>query len=274
MPINKYLMSLKKIKRYLENIENNKPINLSKFFKVVDALSLETSRASDDVKAYKHSGDLYIVTEIEAKLKEELYLLTSSNDWDREGLAQQNRSHDANVDGSFIIFRSSNHLPALITICGNGEVLSDIKQQKQALLIENRQNFLKINETMKFIKEYTNTNLSPELDIIFTEGNAISNALHEPFLSGYEHLSLLLDFDLGGLTIAKNLTELLPNTTMKLIVPLDIEERLSKVVEVQPHDYLEKVFDLGKNYPLVAVAASKIHKYKKILEQESYLNDI
>jgi hypothetical protein len=267
-------MSLKQIKRYLDNIENNKPINLSKFFKVVDVLSLETSRASDDIKAYKHSGDLYIVTEIEAKLKQELYLLTSSNDWNRESLAKQNRSHGANVDGSFIIIRSSNNLPTLITIGGNGEVVSGFEQKQQALLIENRQNFLKINETMKFIKEYANSDLPPDLDIIFTEGNAITNALHKPFLSEYEHLSLLLDFDLGGLTIAKNLTELLPNTSMKLILPLDIEERLSKVVEVKPPDYLEKVFDLGSNYPILTVAASIIHKHKKILEQESYLNDV
>lgn len=267
-------MSLKQIKRYLDNIENNKPINLSKFFKVVDMLSLETSRASDDVKAYKYGGDLYIVTEIEVKLKEELYLLTSSNDWNRESLAQQNRSHDANVDGSFIIIRSSNNLPTLITIGGNGDVVSGFDQKKQALLIENRQNFLKINETMKFINEYTNTNLAPDLDIIFTEGNAITNALHKSFLTEYEHLFLLLDLDLGGLTIAKNLAELLPNTTMKLILPLDIEERILKVVEVQPHDYLEKVFNLGNNYPLLSVAASIIHKHKKILEQESYLNDV
>lgn len=267
-------MSLKQIKRYLDNIENNKPINLSKFFKVVDMLSLETSRASDDIKAYKHSGDLYIVTEIEVKLKEELYLLTSSNDWSREGLAQQNRSHDANVDGSFIIIRSSDNLPTLITIGGNGEVVSGFEHKEQALFIENRQNFLKINETMKFIKEYTNTDLTPDFDIIFTEGNAITNALHKPFLSKYKNFYLLLDLDLGGLTIAKNLTELLPNTPMKLILPLDIEERLSKVVEVKPHDYLKKVFDLGNNYPLLTVAASIIYKHKKILEQESYLNDV
>lgn len=267
-------MSLKQIKRYLENIENNKPINLSKFFKVIDLLSLEAPRASDDVKAYKHSADHYIVTDIEPKLKEQLYSLTSSNDWNRESLAQQNRSHGASVNGSFIVTRSFNSLPTLVTIDGNGEVVSGFVQKKQALLIENRQNFIKINDTEKFIEGYTNLNLVPDLDVFFTEGNAITNVLHKPFLSEYEHLFLLLDLDLGGLTIAKNLIELLPDTSLSFILPLDIEERLANVVEVQTQDYLEKVFDLGNNYSVLTVAASFIHKHKKILEQESYLNDV
>ncbi len=266
-------MSLKQIKRYLENIANNKPINLSKFFKVVDVLSLETPRASDDVVAYKHSGDLYIVTGIKDKLNEELYKLTSSDNWNRESLAQQNRSHDANVDGSFIIIRSKNNLPTLVTIDGNGDVVSEFKRKQQALLIENRQKFLKIIKTMKFLEEHTNVVLSPDLDIIFTEGNSISNTLHKSFLSDYKQLFLLLDLDLGGLTIAKNLTELLPNIYMKFLLPLDIDERISKVVEVKASSYLEKVFDLGNRYPFLTAAASIIYKHKKILEQESYLND-
>lgn len=110
-----------------------------------------------------------------------------------------------------------------------------------------------------------------ELDIIFAEGNEVSNSLHKSFLESYDTLYLFFDLDLGGLTIAKNLYSLLPNQSISFLVPSDINKRLNSVVEIQQAEYLKDVITIGRECPQLARYSKLIKDSKRILEQESFL---
>jgi len=156
-------------------------------------------------------------------------------------------------------------------IDADGEYRSPITLSNDALVIENRQNFIDVEQTVQFLEKHTGFKLKPGMNIIFAEGNVISNALHKKFLSQYQHIHLCMDVDLGGLTIAKNLMSLLPKTAFSFMVPRDIEQRLARVVLRKEKHYIDAVIQLGVSTPALAPYASLIKNTQKTLEQESYL---
>lgn len=267
-------MSVKRLKQYMEKVDEHEPINLNKFFRLLDSFNLSEMRKPSDIEAIKHQGDLYVVLSIAEGLNNQIrMLLPLSGVEKRAGMATQNKSHSVKVNGSFIIKRAGVSEPIIVMIDSQGEYRKDIEQPDTALLLENRQNFIDVDKTLAFLAKRTHFNVEHDMDVIFTEGNEISNSLHKPFLSQYKHLFLCLDIDLGGLLIAKNIASLLPNTSFDFLIPDDISSRLERVVEVKPSDYLDKVINAGRSHPELKLAVKLIKDSRKTLEQESYLYD-
>ena len=264
---------MKHLSNYIKNIDSEKSINLNAFYKLVDKLKLTHRREAQDVDATKYKGQLYIVTRINDELMSELRALIAENGNSRAAAAIQNRSHSVNVNGSFLLIREQLSKPVVVMMDADGQYHCPTPQSKQALVIENRQNFIDVDLMVNFLEEHTTFRLTPKMNIIFSEGNEISNALHKKFLSHYERLHLCMDVDLGGLTIARNLMSLLPGTQFNFLMPDDIAERLDKVVEREQADYINKVLTIGLSIPALAPVAKLIKDKQKTLEQESYLHE-
>jgi len=258
---------------YIQSIDSERPINLSAFFKLVDSLILTHRREAQDVLATKFKGQLYTITQINDALMSELRVLAVDNGRSRAAAAIQNRSHSVNVNGSFLLIREQFSNPIVVMIDADGHQHAPIPLSQQALVIENRQNFIDADLMIRFLEKHTAFRLMPKMNIIFSEGNEISNALHKNFLSQYDQLHLCMDFDLGGLTIARNLMSLLPDSQINFLVPDDMAERLDKIIERKQAIYIDEVIKIGLATPELAAVAKLIKDKQKTLEQESYLHE-
>lgn len=263
---------MSRLSAYIKNIDSKRPINLPEFFKLVDSRQLTRRRVSGDVTATKIQGQLYIITNINDDLMKELRCLIVEKSHDRAAAATQNKSHSVNVNGSYLLVRCELNDPLVVMIDQHGDHRSNLIQSAEALVIENRQNFIDIDLMVNFLEKRTAFKLSPGMNVIFSDGNQISNILHKNFLSKYTCLHLCMDVDLGGLRITKNLMALLPNTTINFLVPDDISKRLDKVVERADDHTIDEVINIGLSTTLLEPYAALIKDKQKTLEQESYLH--
>ena len=264
---------MKRLSNYIKCIDSQTPINLNGFFNLVDKLRLTHHREVKDIDATKYKGQLYAVDYINDDLMSELRVLVVDNGPSRVSAATQNRSHSVKVNGSFLLMRGRLTNPVVVIIDAEGDYQCPVPLSKQALLIENRQNFIDVERMMAFLENHTPVKLDPKVNIIFSEGNEVSNTLHQRFLSNYDCIHLCMDVDLGGLTISKNLMSLLPETEFNFLVPNDIDARLDRVVERESPSYIDKVIKVGLSTPALAPYAKLIKDKHKILEQESYLHE-
>lgn len=139
-----------------------------------------------------------------------------------------------------------------------------------ALLIENRQLFLHWQNTVKFLHDQCKF-ASTNYDIIYAAGNEISNSLHQKFLSQYRKLYFCFDIDLGGVTIAKNLIEQLPDTPYQFLMPVDIHDRIAQVSRRVTADTVAKVRSLSAGHEGLTPVCQIISRHFKTIEQESFL---
>lgn len=264
-------MNIRRIQKALEDIQNHRPINLLGLKNMLVDLNLHHKSMVNSIDATKVSGQKYIVNNIHPALWNELEMLINTAGSDRISAAQQNLSHSYNVLGSFIVLRHHDQPLEIIEIKENGDYEANRTMADQALLVENRQLFISIRATLDFLYRHTNYPKNKLLDIIFAAGNEIVNQQHKNFLSQYHHLYCLFDVDLGGLSIAKNLYDLLDHSEITWLMPDDIERRLQKVVLKCDEAYIEKVLKLGQQQPKLRYIVNLIAQHYKILEQEEYL---
>lgn len=252
------------------DINQGKAINLTRFIALIKSLNLERELQNNDIEARKHKGEFYIVRHINNDLMYSLTTLVDSGS-SRVETARQNRSHSTKVSGSFVLVREATNDPFVVIVNEHGNYHSTLKYSSRVLIVENRQNFIDIDKMMLFLIDRTSFEYEDGINVIYSEGNEITNSLHKQFLSRYEHIFLCLDFDLGGLRIANNLMNLLPNTTFDFLVPSDIENRLDQIQECVNKEYLDQVINLGICNAKLAPYAQIIKNKKKVLEQEGYL---
>lgn len=256
----------------MAKIEAGKPINLPAFKTLLFSLSLPHRFKESDINAEKSHKDFYLINAVNPNLLSALKALSEGAGNNRVSAANQNKSHDHKVLGSFLLVRKMTSHPFVVMFDSAGQYTGIEEFSEVCLIIENRQNFLNVNETLSFLKKQCDINSESEMDILFSAGNEITNSLHNSFLRQYKKIYVLFDLDLGGLTIFKSLRLSLPRTEVLFLVPEDIDSRLEKVVEIVSPDYLDKVIKLGMENDFVAPFASIIKKHRKVLEQENYLD--
>ncbi len=265
---------MNQIRAFLRKINNNKPIDVGLFKKCVTDLNI--SMGEHDVEYQKIKPNQYIVTRLDASLKDKLEALTSENR-SRSALSSQNKSHSSKVSRSFIVASKRNGEPTIIAFDSNQNRLNEWNQSSCCLIIENRENFLRPDETIRFIDTHTDYEIPDDVDILFAEGNAITNSYHHAFLNDYKHIYLFLDLDLGGLKIARNIINALSKpeygqSIIHFVMPNDIEQRLAKVVqETNDESYLNKIDDIGIKVPMLKRFSDLISSTRKTLEQDGFL---
>jgi len=266
---------ISKIENYLKKIDADQPIDLPNFWALVDSLKLSFEPRRCDVKARKVKGIFYKVTFIAPQLKDELQTFINEKPYDRITAARQNSSHAFGVNGSMLIIRERSTHPQVVLFDQDGKATHPkLKEYSKALLIENRQNFISIEHTLRFLESHCGMSAADISDslIVFAEGNAIANVLHKAFLAQFKILYMFLDVDAGGLQIANNLIELLPATEHVFLVPSDIEQRLRSVRSPCSPESIERALRLGRRHQQLTSIAKLIYETRRELEQESYLH--
>lgn len=200
-------MNIQTLKRYIECIDSERPINLPKFISMIKTLSLSNSYMPSSVSARKIKGQLYLVTDIDKGLLSELKMIVDGIGKDRISSSRQNRSHLQKVDGSFLLIREGNSHPKVVLFNKEGQFSGVEQTSDSALLVENRQNFISIEKTLIFLEHEVGLNITAPIDVIFADENEISNSLHHDFLFHYKQLYLFFDLDLGGIIIARNINK-------------------------------------------------------------------
>lgn len=269
------MKALVQLKRFLSKIENKETIDLVAFKSLIADVIPDYPRQNTDIAARKVKGQQYLVVHIAAELLRTLKEIADFNISDRVSAATQNGSHRHRVNGSWLIVRERESHPQLVMFDQDGNFESPISVKKYAVLIENRENFLAITQTLAFLEKQCGIDASilEQSIAIFTDGNQVSNSLHRDYLVQFERLYLFLDVDPGGLQIASNLISLLLGKELSFVVPKDIRNRLLKVRKRQKAEEISKVINIGMKHSQLAHIAVLVRDTERIIEQESYLYD-
>lgn len=271
-------MTNQTLKRFINNIDEQKPVNLRQLHKTINRLSLTHRFNPTDIEATATSrANYYLVDSIHPSLLKELRQLIAVESEDRVSGSLQGRSHDHNVNGSLLLIRKGTHHPEVIVFDEQGDYVCQppLSLSSQAILIENRQLFIHVKKTFDFLYQccepFIQMQPSTEIDVIFAAGNEISNRLHHKLLQQYERLYLLFDIDLGGLSIANNLYNLNLNNQKVFLYPNDIAQRFERVVERITSQQMSEVARIGVERPELKAICHLIRQNMKFIEQESYL---
>lgn len=276
-------MSITTIKRMMTSIDNGKPINLDLFIKSIQKINMRHRFEISDIESTKIKTKGYRVTHIHPALYEQLSNYANGAGDDRISAARQNDSHRHKVMGSYLLIiadadksATPEPHPMVVLFDGEGKAkypsvdLPAIKPARNLLMLENRQLFLHWKKTVAFLKSHCDFD-NNDFDIAFGSGNEITNGLHKDFIAKYDTLYFCFDIDLGGLTIAKSLINMASGTAYKFLMPKDINDRLSQVVNQISMDTLNQVRTIGKEYAGLQKAAAAISLHNTTIEQESFL---
>jgi hypothetical protein len=257
---------------YLNKIKNGQSVNAGAFKKSLLSAGITLDQIHAGISFTSgSSAKLNDVEFLDSVFMKRLEALSRAKGTSSRNLAAtQNFSHDTNVEGSFLLVRNGTGHPEVVIF--DAECNAPTRPHTPfALIIENRQNFLFIEATSSFANRECNLDVTHDFDLIFGAGNEVPNALHSAFLSQYERIYMLFDYDAGGLQIAASLAAITPASKHFFVIPNNLENRLSNVVVHAKQETLSKVFSLGEKHHFLKAPSLLIINHKKTIEQESCL---
>lgn len=264
---------MSKIDTYLLKIESGKPINFEIFAREIDKhgfgpLFLQSTFTASLVAKHKYHVEV-IDNERFKRLKTEF---ASSGREDRVGAALDGNSHKTKVSGSMLAIRSLTHPHPQIAMFTAGDWFYPAPQQVKALLVENLENFLRLESTLALLPRCGVKDHSEEFDIVFASGNQINNRLHEKFLGRYKAVYCLFDADAGGLAMFRSLCKMLAcSTPVSFLYPSDIAQRIeASRYRLTENDRTGLLRYSGENKD-IDYLIRLMRKHGRALEQETYL---
>ena len=266
-------MSVSQLSGYVDKIQRGKPIRLSAFAKIVDNTPALADFDINELQAVKISAHEYLIT---IPTPDQLSILTryiEPEGVDRVTAAMQNNSHAFNVNGSMLLTRRYSSHPTVVMF-KDDEFLPPTKPAKKVLIVENRELFIHSDKTFNFLEAHCGLSLVElvQMDMILGSGYEIANSLHTSFLNECQEIYLCLDFDLGGLKIARNLIEKLPDhIKITFLVPDNIEDRLLSVIAPCSAEYMQRIYAVTHMPNTLLPYLKLIIKHQRVLEQEAYL---
>jgi hypothetical protein len=219
---------MSKIHNYLSSITAGHPINFEAFAKELSKHGKGAGYLFDTFSTSKLGKCSYKVAVLrEDRFAELIREHAPSEITGRIGAAFDGNSHTAAVSGSLLITRSLAHPHPCVVLLSKHGWDAPNTLRPAALLVENLENFLALEQTIDILADCGVAEQSEDLDVIFGAGNQITNRLNIPFLSQYQRLYCLFDADLGGLTMYRTLLKGLPEECRIMFVyPNDIALRL------------------------------------------------
>ncbi len=261
----------KQLSSILKKIDEGIAVNLQTFLKTIERVGLNTSEIKNSLMLERSKGDLYYVSFKDFAIREQLHKVALNKDQTHISASLQNNSHSYNVDCSFILARRLFDHPYVITFNEDGQYYSPENDIcSRLLVIENLSCFMNIEKSIKFLQ--SNCGYSPDINscIVFGAGNQINNKLHDSFLKSFDQVFLFLDVDVGGLKIAKTIASIC-KSSVRFIIPSNIEDRLREVEVGLNENQREYVFATGNNTPFLADICSVMLKTNKSIEQQSFI---
>lgn len=183
------------MKTILEAIKNKKPITTRQYTKIKKHIILNKKEINDIFNIEEVNNKYYLFIDENDLFQNVFHSYLKEHNSERVQAANLGFSHNARCSQSFLIMKKTpvNNIDVVITPTET----KTIKQK--ALLIENQETFLDHN----FINAL-NIKLT-DYEIIYCEGNKITNKHHESYLKQFTEIRCLMDWDVAGLDMYRNL---------------------------------------------------------------------
>lgn len=260
------------ISKYLNKIKSGEPLNFDAFKnqllqKGVDEISLFKTFTTEKVARTR-----YQVKVIDQQLFAQLLIDFPERDInDRISAASAGDSHKHPVSQAMIVLWSTHHVHPVVVLNDVEAINSPVTLSKRLLIIENQENFIQKQRTVDFLRQQFADFNNQDFDIALGAGNAITNRLNKAFFNQYQQIDCLLDLDVGGLEIFKNLINLTQHSNLNFLLPPCADNLLKQSIIPMEEKHLATLRHTHDQYPLLRPTIELLIKHKKTLEQERYL---
>ncbi len=190
----------------LNKINNKQLINIAVFINLAEELSLSETTLRMMLRWTKAKGKNYYSVDIidNAAFDSLLQQYPIQPVIDRVSASIAGNSHRQRVSGSLLSILPYGHsFPQLLLFAQDGTYKSSYPLHHHLLVIENMENFLALIKQPDYLAQWLDHDWP--CDIVYAQGNAIGNKLHQQFFAQYDKILCLLDIDPGGFEIFKNI---------------------------------------------------------------------
>lgn len=255
---------------YLQQIKNSRPINIERFLTLAESYSLSHEQLAEIFSWKKINAKQYAVTIVKQSLFEQLCarfpVLSITN---RKQASAAGDSHAKRVSGSMLTVLAYQHsFPQLLVFARDSSYQTPYPLHKHLLVIENMENFLAVLDQAEYPGQWLDGEWP--CDIVYAQGNAIGNRLHQQFFSQYDKIRCLLDIDLGGFEIFKNINTLAPKNSCSYVLS---DYYLQKYIQYgNPLTQQQRQELSRRSYPkALEKVINTVLKYNQFAEQEILL---
>ncbi|HIL04032.1 MAG TPA: hypothetical protein EYG05_06125 [Candidatus Thioglobus autotrophicus] len=260
------------IYKYLNKIKFGERLNFESFRKQLLKQGFDDKTVFKIFETKRTSRSSYLVKVLDQELFAQLLIdFPEHIIKDRVSASNAGDSHRHRVSQAMIILWSAQSNHPIVVLNNADKINSPVTLSKRLLIIENQENFIQKKRTLRFLQQQFSDFNDDNLDIAHGSGNAISNRLNKTFFNHYQQIDCLLDLDMGGLEIFKNLINLTQHPNLNFLLP-PCADTLLKQSKIQlQEDHLINLRQYHKEYSVLRPAIELISKHKKMLEQELYL---
>ncbi|MCJ8311742.1 MAG: hypothetical protein HRU38_08560 [Saccharospirillaceae bacterium] len=258
----------KRLKAYLDKIENNQPINYQVFLSLLPEQLNENIQNLDCATLIKPPRYLLDIQD-ESILDELRHLCIEPKT--RVQATLKGDSHKINTSTSFLLayHQYSDSIHPDTVLCLSKEIYCLFTNKKRALIVENSELFFTKETLFQKLNEIFDSDWSFEnTDIIYGAGNQISNKLNSDFLNRYNNVICFFDYDYGGLKIFKAMKNMLGDKAQFL----EPNIKLSPYFVKKPLDTDQFMMTLKTSKELGLISLNKLIATNKcFMEQEAIL---
>ena len=256
---------------YLAKVQSQQPINFDALIAKLVAAGVTREDISRIFLAKKLKKNSYHVEVLLSAAFDELLMRFRPSDvGGRVGAAIDGNSHRVGVSESLLIFRSAQHRHPTVAVTEAGAWVLPRALGRVGVIVENLENFLRVDETLPFIAGML-AGTASDFELISGSGNQVTNKLNANVLSQFDELYCLFDVDMGGLRMFASLTALLHEKPPVFLVPPDVEKRLAQSKYSLTDQQRQEVI----KYQGLSLETDQLIRFmrdsSRVLEQETYL---
>ncbi|MGB0662183.1 MAG: hypothetical protein ACPGMR_00155 [Pontibacterium sp.] len=264
---------LSRMAAYLNKVRQGLQINYTVLVKLLERDGYSPSWIQQTFTAELVKRDCYRVRIKNEEAFSELWARYSEASYSsRISAASAGDSHRSRVSGSFLLVRSIQFSHPQVILCSDHDWKCPIVLNAHALIVENLESFLALEQTLTFAVSDCGMPVEiGDVDLIFGQGNSITNSLNRSFLREYQSISCLFDADLGGVKMFSSLLEMIGDRNIHFLLPENIKDRLtesSRALSSQDRAdlsrYAGRHLDLDRTIQVLRATGCT-------LEQETYL---
>lgn len=262
-----------KITQELENIKHRKGVNWPILYKKLSRLKIDDQLIQQAITIKQYSETVYGINIIDHDAFERIVLLAQPINKNSRALASiTGNTHQTSVNGALLVAITEQSKAPYVHAFTQDYPLAYPKKQ-HAIIVENLECFLHFKDIYLFMSQLCAISHGiDDIEFIYAAGNSISNQNIIPYLKEFEgDIFCLLDIDIGGLQIYKNLLNNgLSIDKTHFVIPSDIAQRLKISRRKASKSELNKLNTFLKISNQIDQLIGLIHYYQTTIEQESY----
>ena len=257
----------------LDNTKQGKGVNWPTLYKKLSRLKIDDQLIYQAITIKQYSKKVYGINIIDHDAFEKIIQLAQPiNKNSRAAASIAGNTHQINVNGALLVAVTEQSEAPYVHAFTQSYRLPYPKKQ-HAVIIENLECFLHFKDSYLFMSQLCEISHSiDDIEFIYAAGNSISNQNIIPYLKEFKgDIFCLLDIDIGGLQIYKNLLNNgLSIDKTHFVIPKDIEQRLKKSRRKASKSELNKLNNFLKISNQIDQLIGLMHYYQTTIEQESY----